>query len=85
MRNRVHLFWTILLSWIMFATNTGFAYGADDAEEAPEWVLSYAAVGMCIALGIIVIVRSSKRSDSIISEYDRQRQQEDELKKLGKH
>ena len=85
MKNRVHFFLTMMFSWFLLATNTGYAYGAEKVEEGPEWIISFAIIGLCIALGIIVIVRPSKRADSVISEYDRKRQQEDELKRLGKH
>ena len=86
MQRRIRLFTTVLLSWIMFAMNTGYAYGQMEKEEkAPEWILSYAFAGFSIALGIVVIVRSSKRIPSIISEYERKRMQEEELKNANKH
>ena len=69
----------------MFAMNTGYAFGQKEEEKAPEWILSYAFVGFSIALGIVVIVRSSKRQPSIISEYERKQMQEEELKNAGKH
>ena len=65
--------------------NTGFAFGQEKEEKAPEWILSYAFAGFSIALGIVVIVRSSKRQPSIISEYERKRIQEEELKNANKH
>ncbi len=85
MKRKIRMFTTFFLSWLMLMMNTGFAFGQEKEEKAPEWILSYAFVGFAIALGIIVIVRSSKRKDSIISEYDRKRMQEEELKNSGKH
>jgi len=64
--------------------NTGFTFAQQEEEKAPEWILSYAFTGFSIALGIVVIVRSSKRKDSIISEYERKRLQEEELKAAGR-
>jgi len=78
------IFTTVLLSWLMFAMNTGYAFAQAEEEKAPEYILSYAFTGFSIALGIIVIIRSSKRKASIISEYDRKRMQEDELKSAGR-
>ena len=85
MQRNFRLLVTVFLSWIMFAMNTGFVFGQEKEEKAPEWILSYAFVGFSIALGITVIVRSSKRKASIISEYERKQMQEEELKKTNKH
>jgi len=75
---------TVFLSWLVFLMNTGYAFARMEEEKAPEWILSYAFTGFSIALGIVVIVRSSKRKNSIISEYERKQMQEEELKKSGK-
>ena len=69
----------------MLMMNTGFVFGQQDDQKPPEWILSYAIVGLTIGLGIIVVVRSSKRKDSVISEYERRRIQEEALKNSGKH
>lgn len=68
----------------MFMMNTGFAFAQAKDGEEPEWILSYAFTGFSIALGVIVVIRSSKRSPSVISEYERKRIQEEELKAAGK-
>ena len=85
MKRYFRIFTTVFLSWLMFTMNTGFAFGqAKSDEKAPEWILSYAFTGFSIALGIVVIVRSSKRKNSVISEYERKRLQEEELKAAGR-
>ncbi|MGL6194989.1 MAG: hypothetical protein ACRC2T_09230 [Thermoguttaceae bacterium] len=76
----------IMIAFLMVTMQTGFIFAAKKEEEKPpEWVLSFALVGFCIALGLIFVIRSSKRANSVISEYDRKRMQEEELKKAGKH
>ena len=84
MQRYFRIFTTVFLSWLMFVVNTGYAFGQIQEEKEPEWILSYAFTGLSIALGIVVIVRSSKRKNSIISEYEQKRIQEEELKKAGK-
>jgi len=84
MKRYFRIFTTVALSWLMLLMNTGFALGQSKDEKAPEWILSYAFTGFSIALGIVVVVRSSKRKASIISEYDRKRLQEEELKAAGR-
>ena len=85
MQRYFRIYTTVLLTWLMFLMNTGFAFGQKEEEKEPEWILSYAFTGFSIALGIIVIIRSSKRKDSIISEYERKRMQEEELKNSERH
>lgn len=83
MNRRFRIFVTLFFSWIVLATNSvAFAAKAPEAEKPPEWILSYALAGMLIGLALLAIVRSSKRKESIISEYDRKRMQEEELKQL---
>jgi len=84
MKRYFRIFTTVVLSWLMFLMNTGYAFAQKDEEKAPEWILSYAFTGFSIALGIVVIVRSSKRKNSVISEYERKRLQEEELKNAGR-
>jgi len=84
MKRYFRIITTVFLSWLMLLMNTGYAFAQQEEEKAPEWILSYAFTGFSIALGIVVIVRSSKRKDSIISEYERKRLQEEELKAAGR-
>lgn len=54
-------------------------------EEDAEWVLSYAAIGLSLAGTLILLIRSSGRRDSVLSEYDRKAMRDEEVKKAKGH
>lgn len=84
MKSRIR---SILISFSCFAIylmNTGFLLAAQQEEESPpEWILSYALVMLGIGLGLVVVIRSHGRKNSIISEYERKAMRDEEIKKAG--
>ena len=63
-----------------------FVFAAGEAEAAPEWVLSYFLVLLCVGLSILILLRPSKRSESAFSQEELDKMREEDLKKMtGKH
>lgn len=84
----IRRFLIAFLTGMLLFVNTASAFAAasgDEPEAELEWILSYAVMGICIGMGLFVVIRSSRRDDSVISEYDRKREQEEEIKQAKGH
>lgn len=58
---------------------------ADDDKSEPEWVLSYFLVLLCLGLGVLILLRPTKRSDSAFTQEELDKIREDKIKEMKKH